>query len=355
MPSRLSWLRAAPLEDITLPLLWVLIGPKAGDNSQILRAAEASGLAFETRRIAIRQGHETLKPRVTPSLAHVDAALSDALGPPWPRVVLAIGRHMSLVALWIKQQSGGKTRIALFNAPKGATGAFDLVVLPPYYRATGRPNEMVIRMPLIGIDPGRLAEARDSFRDALGAMPRPLHVLLAGGDMGQRKLKPDFALDILRRMQAGFASTGSIYVATSRRTPAAAGEALAGALRPQDRIFRWGRDQAPNPYLGLLAHGDSFTVTADSLSMLIEVARLGKPLLVAEPPELHGLPGALARLGARWRARDLGKALQLLYDSGHAARFGAPLLAPPGPLADDTALVGERLCQLADGTVERKA
>jgi mitochondrial fission protein ELM1 len=342
------------MEDTTLPLLWVLTGPKAGDNSQILKAADASGLAFEIRKIAIQAGHETLKPRVAPSLAHVDAAASDSLASPWPDAVLTIGRHLSLVALWIKQQSGGRTRIALFNAPKGRAADFDLVVLPPYYRATGQANELVIRMPLIGVDPHRLAEARESFREALAGLARPLHVLLVGGDMGRRVLKPGFALDILRRMQGGFAAQGSIYVATSRRTPAAVGRALVAALRPQDRIFLWGESGVANPYLGLLAHGDSFTVTADSLSMLIEVARLRKPLLVAEPPETLGLSGAITRLGTMWRARDLQKALNLLYDSGHAARFGGALPDAPGPLADDTAKVGEKLRALVDRTVERQ-
>jgi mitochondrial fission protein ELM1 len=339
-------------EDAAPPLLWVLTGPKAGDNSQILKAAEASGLGFEIKKIAIRQGCETEKPRVVPSLAYVDASKSDTLSPPWPVAVLAIGRHMSLVALWIKQQSGGRTRIALFNAPKGQAAAFDLVVLPPYYRATGRANELVIRMPLIGVDPVRLAEARGSFRDELAIMPRPLHVLLMGGDMGQRKLLPDFALSTLQAMQKGFASQGSIYAVTSRRTSPAVGNALAAAMRPQDRIFMWGKNEAQNPYFGLLAHGDSFTVTADSLSMLIEVARLGKPLIIAEPPEPGGFFGLGARLAAAWRARDLRKALKLLYDGGYAARLGAPLRTPPGPLADDAELVGERLRALVAGKVE---
>ena len=170
--------------------------------------------------------------------------------------------------------------------------------------------------------------------------------------MGQRKLQPDFALETLRAMQRGFASNGSIHVATSRRTSPAVGAALAAALRPQDRIFLWGKTGGPNPYLGLLAHGDSFTVTDDSLSMLIEVARLGKPLLIAEPPEPGGFKGLSARLGAAWRTRDLRKALNLLYDGGYALRFGAPLRTPPGPLADDAELVGERLRALVAGKVE---
>lgn len=329
-----------------LPLLWVLTGPKAGDNAQVLRAAEASGLPYEPRRVAIRPERVTAKPTVAPSLEDVDPAACDRLEGPWPDAVLAIGRHMSRVALWIKQQSGGATRIALLNAPKGQADAFDLVVLPPYYRNSGRPNILPVRMPLIGITPERLSAGREAFAPAFAGQPRPLHVLLVGGDMGQRPLDPGFATDVLRRMTAGFAAEGTIQAATSRRTPAAVTEALRQGLRPQDRLFAWDTPGVENPYLGLLAHGDTFTVTADSLSMLIEVARLGKPLMIAEPPPLRGLAWFSQHISGILRPRDLGQALALLYRGGHAVPLGQPPQQPPSPLPDDAPLVGERLRQL---------
>lgn len=351
---------ASPLIDLAvrkvwrrkLPVLWVLTGPKAGDNAQILRAAEASGLRCEIKKIAIRPGFVTFKPRVQPSLQYVDLEQSDPLTGPWPDAVLTIGRHMSLVALWIREQSGGKTKLALFNAPKGDPNLFDLVVLPPYYRASGRPGEVRIRMPLIGIDPARIAEAGEKFHSALSALPRPLNVLLVGGDMGKRKLKPRFASDVMHRMQQGFAANGSIFVTTSRRTPPAVTAALAQALRPQDRLFSWGEAGAENPYLGLLAHGDTFTVTADSLSMIIEVARLGKPLIIAEPPGRPGLLGLLDRGRDMLRARDLHQAVAMLYASGHATQLGKPLRTPQDPLPDDTETVARKLRQLVTRTVE---
>lgn len=320
-----------------------------------MRAAQASGLDFTVKRIAIAPGHEAIKPAVTASLAHVDGAASDSLTPPWPDVVLAIGRHLSCVALWIKAQSGGQTRIALLNAPKGRAADFDLVVLPPFYRGPGGANSLRIGMPLIGIDPAILAAARTQSRAALAGMPRPLHVLLVGGDMGQRKLRPGFAASLLHGLQTGPAAQGSIHVATSRRTPAAVADALAAALRPQDRLYRWdGSAATDNPYLGLLAHGDVFTVTADSLSMIIEVARLGKPLLIAEPPREGGLAGLGAWISDRLRPRDLGKAIALLRASGHAGRPGETPKPPTTPLPDDAATVGAALRRLAVPKVERR-
>lgn len=333
-------------------MLWVLTGSKAGDNAQVLRAAEASGLSYEVRKIALKKGLEGRKSKVRPSLQQVDLELSDQLGPPWPKVVLTIGRELSLVALWIKRQSGGVTRIALFNAPKGRASDFDLIVLPPYYRSRGTSNELAIRMPLIGVDPAKLDMAKEAFANTLSVLRKPAIVLLVGGDMGMRKLDARFALSILHDLQIGIAAHGSVYVTTSRRTPVAVAGALEAELRAEDRIFRWGIPAAENPYLGLLAHGDAFVVTADSLSMIIEVARLGKPLMIAEPPALRGLAGLWDRFASVFRARDLSKAISLLYKSGNAVRFGDQPRLPAEPLPDDTDRVAVCLRSLVRGKVE---
>jgi mitochondrial fission protein ELM1 len=325
----------------------VLTGSKAGDNAQALKAAEASRLAFEIRHIAIRPELAARKVKVRPDIGAIDLAGSDPLAPPWPDVVLTIGRQLSCVALWIKEQSGGKTRIALLNAPKGRWNDFDLVVLPPYYRNRGRPNVLPIAMPLIGLDAERLAAARAHFGPALAGLPRPLNVLLVGGDMGQRKLEPGFVAKLLDKMTSGYAAAGTVYAATSRRTPPAVAAALQSGLRPQDRLYVWGSVGAENPYPSLLALGDSFTVTADSLSMLIEVARLGKPLTIAEPPPPGGLAGLRQRASDLLRPRDLGAAIALLYRGGHAVPLGVEPRVPASPLPDDAAMVGQRLRQLA--------
>ena len=327
--------------------IWVLTGPKSGDNAQVLKAAEASGLPFEVRHVTLKQGHLSRKPAVKPSLGSIDLEHSDKLSGPWPKVVIAIGRHLSCVALWIKEQSGGATRIALFNAPKGRIADFDLIVLPPYYRLPRHRNVLPIRAPLIGIDPVQLAHADAHFADTLGKRERPLHALLVGGDMGQRKLKPRFAVEVLRQMREGFAADGSIHIATSRRTPAAVVNALAADIRPQDQLHRWQPGAQESAYLGLLAHADSFTVTADSLSMLYEVARLGRPLVIAEPPPPTGLAGLLQRASDLLRPRDLGQAVRLLCDAGIAVPLGQPPRPPRGKLPDETARVGQSLRQLA--------
>ncbi len=331
-----------------MALIWVLTGAKTGDNAQVLRAVKATGLPFTEKRIVLKPAFDRAKPRVAPSLHVVDLAKSDALEAPWPDLVVTIGRRLSLPALWIKAQSGGRTRIALFNAPKGKQEDFDLIVVPSFYTIADGPRVRRIGLPLIAADPARIAAAGEAFAPDFAELIRPIHVLLLGGDMGARRLDAGFAARTLRTMQAGFARDGSVYVSTSRRTPAEAADAVAAGLRPQDRMYRWQEgDASRNPYLALLAHGASFTVTSDSLSMLTEVARLGRPLAVAEPPPRLSAWQRLSGIFGRKPVRDLGEAAEFLVRGGFAVRLGEGPPAAMSPPEDHTLRVAERLRQIA--------
>lgn len=332
-----------------MTLIWVLTGDKTGDNTQVLRAARAMGLPFMEKRIALKPGFDTRKPRVRASVSIIDEAASDPLVAPWPSLVITIGRRLSLPALWIKAQSSGQTRIALFNAPKGQHERFDLIVVPSYYQIADGPRICRIGLPLIAADQPRIRAAGEAFASQFAGLSRPIHVLLLGGDMGSRKFDPAFARQTLETMQSGFAREGSIFASTSRRTPVAAADAVERALRPHDRLHRWKAGATDNPYLALLAHGDSFTVTSDSLSMLTEVARLGKRLVIAQPSLTPSLRQRLGALLFRRPARNLQGLASLLVEGGHAAWLGDPFPAATDPPADDTQRVGLRLRQLALG------
>ena len=132
------------------PRIWLLTGAKQGDNAQAELLIEAAGLPFERRRIVLKSGYDLAKPRVRASLHHVDLSRSDALTPPWPDLVLTIGRRMAMVALWIKAQSQGRTRLALIGPPKREADQFDLIVVPFHYRTAPQPNIHRIGLPLLG-------------------------------------------------------------------------------------------------------------------------------------------------------------------------------------------------------------
>jgi uncharacterized protein len=134
---------------VTAPRIWLVLGDKPGDNAQVEIVAEAVGLAFERKRVIPRAEWALGKPRVTASISHLDPNRSDTLAPPWPDLILTIGRRPGMAALWIQEQSGGHSRIVLFGPPKRWPERYSLIVAPAQYRLSGAPNVLPIRFPLM--------------------------------------------------------------------------------------------------------------------------------------------------------------------------------------------------------------
>ena len=326
-------------------IIWVLTGDRVGDNLQMLHAAEALRRPYKVKSLKILPRFASGRLPVEASIRFLDPS-SDPLGPPWPDLCLAIGRHLSMAALWIKAQSGGTTRIALFNLPKGRHDDFDLIVVPGIYRQMDSPKICRIRFPLATFPGNVIAAARQSYEDQLGTMARPLNVFLVGGPQPTHRLDAGIAEAMFARIKTGCGAAGSVFVSTSRRTPPAVTAALERSLRPQDRIYRWSPNAVANPYAGLLAHGDVFIVTDDSLSMMTEVARLGKPLVIAETPQpWRWIATRLQSIGLG-RPKDIRLAARDLVESGHAVWLGDTPRTPRFPLPDETAKVVARLIDL---------
>ena len=334
---------------MSAPRIWLVLGDKPGDNAQVEIVAEALGLPVERKRVIPRAEWVLGKPRVEASIAHLDPERSDPLEAPWPDLVLTIGRRPSMAAFWIQAQSEGKTRLVLFGPPKRWPERFSLIVTPAQYRVSGSANVLPIRFPLMRNNAAAVAAASEQWATRLGALPRPLTALLVGGQTKPYRLDSRFAAELAARA-IELAGSGSLYVSTSRRTRPEAVSALASALPSDTPFFRWAPDTPDNPYLGLLAHADRFIVTGDSISMMVEVARLGKPLAIAALPYrsgfaglLHrwvnapqGLPSALRAAGITRGARDLSEMHRVLYEEGVAApleRGFAPVMR--GALEDE--------------------
>jgi mitochondrial fission protein ELM1 len=322
-------------------VIWVLLGSKGGDNAQALTLARALNHSFETKNLVLKPEFETAKPRVEGSLHHVDLERSDRLEPPWPDAVLTVGRRLSMIALWIKEQSTGRTKIALIGRPKSKISAFDLVIAPLHYHLPVAANVCRIGLPLLKIEPEKLAAAAETWSPRLADLKRPLTVLLIGGSTGSRRFEPRMAREIFSQALATQGENrGGLYVVTSRRTPSDAVDALEQVLPPGAILYRWTSEDADNPYQGLLAQGDRFIVTGDSISMLVEVARLGKPLAIApltETPFSRLIPG---------KYRDFSLLHDYLYRGGWAVRLGEPFTAPASPPPDDTELAAGRFSSL---------
>ena len=129
--------------------LWLVTGDKAGDNAQLMVIAEALGRPYEVRRVIPRKEYKHGKPGFKPSLYHLDMEKSDPLVPPWPALVLTVGRRPAMAAQWIRKQSGGKTKVVLLNRPTKMLSEFALVIITGQFLTPKRDNILSLDLPLI--------------------------------------------------------------------------------------------------------------------------------------------------------------------------------------------------------------
>ena len=309
--------------------IWLLQSEKPGDNAQMEVVAEALGWPVERRHLAMKEEWRFGKPRVRPSLDHVDLSRSDPLEPPGRT---ASSRSAAACPRWrcgCREQSGGRTRLVLIGKPRRRARDFDLIVASAQYRVPEGPGVVRLKLPIMRLDTAKLAQAEAAWKGRLGALPRPLTALLVGGPTKAVVFDAGVARELAAQCGALLERDGgSLYATTSRRTPEPVVEALAAALPSGTELHRFAPDAAENPYLGLLALADRFVVTSDSITMMVEVARLGKPLAVYALPPARG--SGLRRFT---RGRDLSAVPRELMASGPcraAGRALPPARRPPG-------------------------
>jgi mitochondrial fission protein ELM1 len=374
MPSPAEHKASADVADP--PRIWLVIGDKPGDNAQVEIIAEALGLPFEIRRVLPKQKYVLGKPFFSPSLRHLDLSRSDALEPPWPDVIFTIGRRPTMAALWIQKQAAGRSRIILLGRPKRWMQRYSLVISPPQYQVPDHPRVFKLGLPLMRSPEATIAEAADAWRERFADLPRPLTTLLVGGPTQPFRFDADTSRELLTAA-AEAAGNGFLYVSTSRRTPPEVIATLEKNLPDSARLYRWSADSVDNPYQALLGLSDRFIVTGDSISMMVEIARLGKPLAIFPLPYRSG-PGpylqrlfatylqqgrpdragdrlliavgrALHRVGVIGFARDLTATHRILYERGWATPLGQAFPASGPTPADELQRVVERIEALLPG------
>jgi mitochondrial fission protein ELM1 len=379
MKSATTGIRSTPRE--AAPSVWVVLGDKPGDNAQVRAIEQALPWTCTYKHIQVLDAFVLGKPKAGPTLYHIDRGRSDPLEPPWPDLILTSGRRPANVALWIREQSGGRTRIALLGKPSTRPDDYDLVIYSAENQFPPLPNLQAISLPLMRVDETQIAQSAAEWAPRFRELPRPLIAFLIGGPTGPFVFNPSTTrrlLDSIRRIAEE--TGGTPYITTSRRTPPEVVAALQAALPPGARLFAWSADAADNPYRGLLGLADGFVVSGDSISMLVEVIRLRKPLAIfplalsslgsldqsrraftrwlfrpdhgARSDRLRrGLAGMLYRLGIATQTRDFTAFHDMLVEKGLATYAGDTLPRPPGgEVPDDLGIAVQRIQALMDAT-----
>ena len=350
------------------PRIWLLLGNKKGDNGQVetIAAAIESQLGWHCERkdIQVREPFLFGKAKVGPTLYHIERDQSDPLEAPWPDLIITVGRSPANVALWVKQQSGGRSRIALVGKPSGFMEHFDLIITSAETLPAPYPNVLRINMPLMRINQAAIDQGAKDWQERFSTLPHPLVGIMVGGPTNPFVFNRSVTDKLVEEAGRIIAEGGTPYFTTSRRTPPAITDQLKRRLPKQAILYDWNDSGADNPYMGLLGLADRFVVTGDSISMMVEVIHLKKPLQILPLPTglLGGLDQARRSL-ARWLYQppdgNLGSRLriglahliyrtymirhtrhypgfhQLLVDLKLATWLGEPATPPAGEMPDD--------------------
>ncbi len=320
------------------PVIWCLLGKKAGDNTQLRALASALGYGFVEKHIHAQPWELLAHLLLRVTLTGIDRQQSDPLQGPWPDLVLSAGRRNEPVARWIQRaarKSGKATSLVHVGRPWAPLTCYDLIISTPQYLLPQRDNIWMNRLPLHRPDDEGLAAQAQLLRARLAQGSGPRIAVLAGGDSGK------YVFKAARGAELGTAACrladelgGSLMVTDSPRTPRPAGDALQAQLRDGDFCYRWG-DPGDNPYQGLLGLADAFIVTSESASMLAEAVARGKPVYMFDmeeqefwwqqgynfghKPLSHRLAMALA---PRRMRRDISGIHRALIASGQASWLG---------------------------------
>jgi mitochondrial fission protein ELM1 len=274
---------------------WVILSDKQGDNGQVETIVDALPWPVEHKYVHMRPQWVLGKPRYRPSLEHIDPDQSDPIEAPWPDLILTVGRRPSMVALWIRQQSGNRTRIVLVGKPSGHMLDFALVIASAENQMPPMDNFLPTTLPLMRIGAADVAEAAAAWQARFAPLARPLIAILIGGETNPFIMNRKVAEDLAATAHWVVDELGGTpYITTSRRTTPEVVEVLRERLPPQAQFFEWRAGSADNPYRALLGSADGFIVTGDSVSMMVEVIYLHKPLAIFPLP--GGVLGGLDQL-----------------------------------------------------------
>ena len=358
------------------PVTWLIVSDKRGDNGQVEAIANALGWPVQRKYVRMKPQWELGKPWFRPSVDHLDLARSDPLEAPWPDLIVTVGRRTSMAALWVRRQSGGHTRIVLVGKATDRMLDFSLVVASAEKQMPPLHNFQATTLPFMRADPAVVEREAENWRERMAPLPKPLIAMLVGGKTQPFIMNRKVALKLVATAQWVIDDLGGTpYITTSRRTAPEVVAVLREKLPEQAVLHEWSADAPDNPYQALLGTADGFIVTGDSVSMMVEVIGLRKPLAIFPLP--CGVLGSLDQLRRsfahwlfnprceHWRdrlrhriargiyyldwfrllcaTRDFRAFHRLLVKRRLAVWVGEPFRPVEGELPDDLAVVLERI------------
>ena len=336
-------------------VVWVLQGPRAGDNAQAHELASRLEADVICKHLAFNNLSLLPNLMLGASVSSLETDSRIGLSPPWPDLVIAIGKRSAPVALWIKQQSRGQTKAVQLGRPRTPLAAFDLVITTPQYGLPPVANVIEIPLPFVAsrnVDALELA----AWRREWAGLRRPLIGVAIGHAKFPLKMGRSEARLLGQRFNAlAELLQGSLLLIASPRSESDVITRIEAEISAPHLAYRR-FDPKNNPYAAALADCDHFVATSDSISMISELISTGKPVDVFELPDRKltlkwrassGICAWLSRSGILQPPRDVSGMVRALIESGYVNALGE-LPMPRTTLRRNDPAIVERLRRLLD-------
>ena len=263
------------------PKVWLMMGHRAGDNTQVLALAEALGWPFEIRRFVYKPYELLVNLTHGPTLRGVVKEKSSQLEPPWPDLIISAGRRNEPICRWVQAQAKPEKHVRLVHLgrPWARFDRWDLVVTTPQYRLRDHPVIQQNKTPLHRVSAERLNRDAAAWAPRLAHLPGPYIAVVIGGNSGPYSYDAAAAARLGREASELAGRFGaSLLITTSARTKPETLAPLEEALAAPYFLYRWRPNDNDNPYFAFLGLADRIIVTGDSVSMATEACATGKPV-----------------------------------------------------------------------------
>lgn len=315
---------------VTPPSVWLLMGNRAGDNSQVKGLGEALDWPFEEKHFEFQSYEKFVNLPWGAHLMGIVKKRSTPLCAPWPDLVISAGRKNEPIARYIQARAmaeeGNRTRLIHVGRPWAAPPNWDLIITTPQYRLPQNSNILHNDTPLHRVTRERLDEDAKLWADRVADLPRPLIAVLCGGNSGPYPFdrasgeRLAAAADALAKELGG-----SLLVTTSKRTLDETTAALFRGIESPSILYRWKPDDPDNPFFAFLGLADRVIVTADSVSMMAESCVPERPVYLYDTGEgmtsMKDNPWLDGQKGARAKASDPKVGLSRSHLKAHIYRF----------------------------------
>ena len=311
-------------------------------EAQGIAVAEAVGLPFSLKRVRIKGAMRLLPARlqihVPPERLLRSVESNKPLAPPWPRLVISIGRRSVPIALAIKRAASA-FGLHIQN-PRVPPELFDLVAAPVHDNFEGR-NVITTFGAVHSVTGPRLADAAKGFAVQVDSLPHPHVTVLLGGESQAFSFPPEDAASFGAKLARLARENGaSPLVTPSRRTSPEALAALSAAIKDVPHIVWDGTGD--NPYFAFLALADAIVASAREVKPDDTIVRFGGPghEAIVGGGHFAVMAGTCA---VESRATNSGSQSSIVPRKRWQRRSGALCDSPSIRTANDPSFVGIRV------------